>query len=47
MIKIIKKKFVINLDYNIEALWQSFGFCVGSWGFGNVLANRVVVMVFL
>ena len=27
MIKIIKKKFVINLDYNIEALLQNLVLC--------------------
>jgi len=31
----------ISLDaLAFQALWQSFGCSVGSWGFGNVLANR-------
>jgi len=27
------------LGWALEALWQSFGFSDGSWGFGNVLTN--------
>jgi len=26
----------------LQALYQSFGFRIGSWGFSNVLANELI-----
>ena len=31
------------LGLALQALWQSFGYSTGSWGFGNVLANALAI----
>jgi len=36
-------KTIILCALALQALWQSFGMSVGSWGFGNVLAILVAI----